>query len=86
MAAVPSALSQWLVGVLWSAVATMDDTRQGLQPASDLRRPAGCHFVNKVAVDVDERGAIVFLMDHMALPELSYRVCAIFCRVRKVEG
>ena len=54
-------LSQWSVGVLWSAVATMESTRQGLRPASfevfeGLR--AG-DFVDQVTVDIDQRRAVV---------------------------
>ena len=53
-------LSQSLVGVLWSAVATTESTRHGLRPASfeafvGLRAR---HFVHEVAVDVEQRRAV----------------------------
>ena len=63
--------SQWSVGVLWSAVATIEETRRALRPASrGLRSLRAGHLVDEVAVDVEERRAVRFLMDDMVVPEL----------------
>ena len=63
--------SQSRVGVLWSAVATIESMRQGLRPAS-FRPFEGLRagdFVHQVAVDVDERRAVGFLAHDVARPE-----------------
>ena len=64
--------SQSWVGVLWSAVATIDCDAPRLaagelEPFVSLR--AG-HFMHQVAVDVNQRGAIGVLTDEMAFPQL----------------
>ncbi len=63
--------SQWSVGVLWSAVATMDEMRHALRPASlqALEGLRAGHFVHQVTVDIKQGRAISFLMDDMVLPE-----------------
>ena len=63
---------QSLVGVLWSAVATIEPTRHGLRPAS--RKPfvglRARHLVDEVAVDVEQRRAVRLGANDVAVPEL----------------
>ena len=64
--------SQWSVGVLWSAVATMDETRHGLA-VGQLEALEGLRagdFVHQMAVDVEKRRPVVLLMDDVVLPKL----------------
>ena len=70
MPSMPS--SQSVVGVLWSAVATIESTRHGLRPG-ELQAFVGLragHFVHQVAVDVEQRGAVVLDVHDVAVPEL----------------
>ena len=67
----PSAQS--LVGVLWSAVATIDCVAPRLaagelQPFEGLRAR---HLVHQMAVDVEQRRAVRFFADDVAVPNLS---------------
>ena len=64
--------SQCCVGVLWSAVATIESDTPGLAPG-ELEALEGLrtgHLMHQVAVDVDERGAVGILAHEMARPEL----------------
>ena len=63
--------SRPVVGVLWSAVATMELTRQGVpgqpQPLEGLR--AG-DLVHQVAIDVGDGRAVFLGMDDVRVPQL----------------
>jgi hypothetical protein len=60
MASMPP-LRSGVVGTLWSGVAMLASMRQGLRRG---------HFVDDVTIDVDQRRAIVALLDQMRIPEL----------------
>jgi hypothetical protein len=61
-----------VVGVLWSAVATIELTRQTLRSgqAQALEGLRAGHLVHQVAVDVEHGGAVVLGVDDVLVPEL----------------
>ena len=48
----------------------------GAQPLERLRRG---HLVNQMAIDIEQAGAVIGLVDQMVVPDLSYSVVG-FCR------
>ena len=61
-----------VVGTLWSLTARFAETRQTLRPASSrpFERLRARHFVDEVAIDVEDGGAVVLGVDDVVVPDL----------------
>ncbi len=61
-----------MVGTLWSTTASVFSRRANLAVghAEAFERLRAGHFMDQVAIDIEETGAIVLLVDDVVVPDL----------------